>query len=94
MATPREEQEAPVIYKIQSEGGDSWIYDDHYKINVVSYSLFHDSKVEETFDDFILEICLPLHGEGEAIQKPKHKTTFTTDSPWSSRTWQRTWTSS
>ena len=51
VATPREEQENPILYEIQSEGGESWIYDNHYRVNVVSYSLAHDS--EENSDNFI-----------------------------------------
>lgn len=36
VATPRVETASPVIYELQSEGGDSWIYADNYRVNVVS----------------------------------------------------------
>ena len=53
VAAPGEEQETPILYEIQSEGGDSAIFDDHYKINVVSVSVSQDSETDENFDNFI-----------------------------------------
>ena len=46
MATPREETSTPVLYDLQSEGGDSWIYDDNYKVNVVTFALDDGSDEE------------------------------------------------
>ena len=47
VATPREETSTPVLYDLQSEGGDSWIYDDNYKVNVVSFALDDGSDEEQ-----------------------------------------------
>lgn len=48
VATPREEMSSPVVYDIQSEGGDSWLYDDQYQVNVVSFAMdVEDSEDEE-----------------------------------------------
>ena len=51
VATPRSEMATPVMYDIKSEGGDSWLYDDQYQVNVVSFALNgKDTEVEETED--------------------------------------------
>ena len=52
VATPREETSNPVLCDLQSEGGDSWIYDDNYKVNVVSFALHGESYEEQTNECF------------------------------------------
>ena len=48
VATPRDELSTPVMYDIKSDGGDSWLYDDQYQVNVVSFVLDEgDSEAEE-----------------------------------------------
>lgn len=63
VATPRDEEVTPALYEIQSEGGESWISDDHYQVNVVSFSIGHDSETEESFDHFM---------EGKALHHGEH----------------------
>ena len=53
VATPRDETSHPLLYDLQSEGGDSWIYDDNYKVNVVSFSLADDSEDEVVEDSWM-----------------------------------------
>ena len=53
VATPRDETSHPLLYDLQSEGGDSWIYDDNYKVNVVSFSLADDSEDEAVEDSWM-----------------------------------------
>lgn len=47
VATPREGTSIPALYDLQSEGSDSWIYDDNYKVNVVTFALEDDSEEEQ-----------------------------------------------
>ena len=47
VATPKSEANAPVLFDLKSEGGDSWIYDDNYQINTVYFVVGDESDLDE-----------------------------------------------
>ena len=48
VATPKSETQAPVLFDLKSEGGDSWIYNDNYQVNTVYFVVGDESDFEET----------------------------------------------
>lgn len=74
---PREEQETPILYEMQSEGGDSWIYDDQYKVGAVSFSMAQESETEENFNSFIEDKWYyDLHARRYVVENPQQNQNF------------------